>query len=209
MKNVIQLIRRYKLMGVKLGKKGKVSLKKVAEAQKYIIGLGWKANSGGFLKWIMGSSTYDLDAACCLVSSAKNTREVIFYNHLTSDDGAVRHMGDNLVGGSGQTDDEQITIDCDSLDEYVHTIYVGVNIYNARLKGQSFKNVDNAYIRLVDAKTNTELCRYELSKGEYDDCVAVMMGRLVKTEEGWEFEALGNGITDKFTDIRKMFNDYN
>ena len=40
---------------------------------------------------------------------------------------------------------------------------------------------------------NTEICRYDLTGAEYSGKTAVIMGKLVKTGNGWDFQAIGTG----------------
>ena len=78
-------------------------------------------------------------------------------------------MGDNLTG-AGEGDDEQIIIDLAAVPQVYDKIVVVVNIYQAVQRKQHFGMIQNAFIRIVDARNNTELCKYNLSGGllEYD-----------------------------------------
>ncbi|MGO4754024.1 TerD family protein, partial [Streptomyces sp. 2MCAF27] len=73
------------------------------------MGLGWQAAPR---RGLFGSRTreIDLDASAVLFAD-KQPVDVVFFRHLVSDDGSVRHTGDNLVGGAGQGgDDEAILV---------------------------------------------------------------------------------------------------
>ena len=63
------------------------------------MGLGWQAAPR---RGLFGSRTreIDLDASAVLFAD-KQPVDVVFFRHLVSDDGSVRHTGDNLVGGVG------------------------------------------------------------------------------------------------------------
>lgn len=62
------------------------------------MGLGWQAAPR---RGLFGSRTreIDLDASAVLFAD-KQPVDVVFFRHLVSDDGSVRHTGDNLVGGA-------------------------------------------------------------------------------------------------------------
>jgi tellurium resistance protein TerD len=97
--------------------------------------------------------------------------------------------GDNLTG-VGDGDDETIKVDLSQLpgDE----LLVGVNIYQAESKRQNFGQVNNAFVRLYDAETNTELMKYDLTE-DYSKFTAVVVGKLYKKDGEWKFQALGEG----------------
>lgn len=192
-------------MGVSLKKREKVSLKKNSN-KKFLIGLGWKANTG-FFKSLFNREEYDLDAACCIVRDS-GSKEYVYYNNLWSSDGSIHHMGDNLVGGNGKADDEQIIIDTSKIDRDVNTIYIGVNIYQAVKRLQSFSNVKDAYIRIAEQGSGTDICEFRLTNGEFNNCHAVIMGCLHREDDSeWQFEAYGDGI--KNVNAKTMFDKYN
>ena len=68
----------------------------------------------------------------------------VFFNKKTSDDGAIRHAGDNWTG-EGSGDDERIEIYLDKIQDKVDSIWPVINIYD---KGKQFDDVDGAYCRL-------------------------------------------------------------
>ena len=75
-------------------------------AAKFTIGLGWDTNS-------FGGNDFDLDASVFMLGENKklvSDEHFIFYNNLTSPDGALVHTGDNLTG-VGDEDDEAINVD--------------------------------------------------------------------------------------------------
>ena len=65
-------------------------------------------------------------------------------------------------------------------------------IYKAEERRQNFGQVRNSYIRIYDAKTNTEIARYDLDE-DFSIETAVEFGRLYRHNGEWKFEAIGNG----------------
>ena len=57
---------------------------------------------------------------------------------------------------------------------------------------QNFGQVKNAYIRLVDNKTNQEVMKYELNE-DFSIETGVEFGRLYKRNSEWKFDAIGVG----------------
>ena len=100
-------------MTVDLSKGQRISLTKSGGGELTVVrmGLGWKsAPRKGFLARLTAREI-DLDASAILFAGTQ-PQDVVFFQHLTSDDGSVRHTGDNLVGGAGDGgDDESIIVD--------------------------------------------------------------------------------------------------
>ena len=178
-------------MVVSLAKGQRVSLEKVAPGLTEIfVGLGWdtKVTDGGF--------DYDLDASLFLLGSNEkliSDNHFIFYNNLTSPDPdkSVEHTGDNLTG-DGDGDDEVININLQKVPNDVQKIVVVVTIHEAEQRSQNFGQVDNAYVRIVDAKTNAEAARFDLT----EDCsieTAMIMAELYRKNGEWRVNAVGSG----------------
>ncbi|MER6301646.1 TerD family protein [Kitasatospora sp. NPDC001539] len=183
-------------MTVSLAKGQKISLEKPGGGQLSVVrmGLGWKAvQRKGFLaKLLSAGQEIDLDASAVLFSRGRAV-DVVFFQHLTSDDGSVRHSGDNLVGGAGDaTDDESITVDLTRIAAEVDQIVFTVNSFT----GQTFQEVEAAFCRLVDETTGVELARYTLTGG--GPYTAQIMAKVQRTPNGWQMAAIGqpaNGRT--------------
>lgn len=155
------------------------------------MGLGWQAAPR---RGLFGTRTreIDLDASAVLFAD-KQPVDVVFFQHLTSDDGSVRHTGDNLVGGAGQGgDDESILVDLQRVPVHVDQIIFTVNSFT----GQTFAEVQNAFCRLVDETNGQELARYTLTGG--GQYTAQIMAKVQRGTTGWSMTAIGtpaNGRT--------------
>ena len=55
--------------------------------------------------------------------------------------------------------------------------------------------VKNCFIRLVDGRTNQELCRYNLSEN-YDNMTAMIFGEIYRHNGEWKFNAIGQPTQD-------------
>lgn len=155
---------------------------------KFVVGLGWDANS---------SSTgvdFDLDASVFILGENKkilSDSHFVFYNNLTSPDGAVEHTGDNLTG-EGDGDDESIKIDLSKIDANATEICFVVTIHQAEERRQNFGQVRNSFVRIYNPDTQEELLKYELEE-DFSIETAVEFGRLYKRNGEWKFEAVGVG----------------
>ena len=185
-------------MSVKLQKGQKVSLSKDnAGLSRIIVGLGWdevQQQSRGF--FAPKPQPIDCDAFALLLQNGKlmDTRDVVYFGNLTHMSGAVKHMGDNLTG-AGDGDDEQILIDLNAVPAQYDRIVLAVNIYQAHKKNQHFGMIQNAFIRLVDARNNNEMCIYNLTEN-YSGQTAMLFGEVYRHNGEWKFNAVGQGTTD-------------
>lgn len=177
-------------MTISLSKGQKLNLSKEAPGlKKAIIGLGWDTNkySGGY--------DFDLDASAFLVNeSGKSTEEdFVFYGNLKHNSEAVIHTGDNRTG-DGDGDDEQIIVEFEKIPSHISKVAITATIYEAMKRAQNFGQVSNAYIRLVDAETNNEILRFDLSE-EYSVETALVFCEIYKKSGEWRFSAVGSGFS--------------
>jgi tellurium resistance protein TerD len=175
-------------MGISLSKGGNISLTKSEPGLKRImIGLGWDARS-------TDGKDFDLDASAFLLTGSGKVRgdhDFIFYNQLKSADGSVEHTGDNLTG-AGDGDDESIMVDLMKVPAEVDRIAVAVTIHDADARSQNFGMVSNAFIRVVNAETNNEVTRYDLSEDASVE-TAMIFGEVYRHGTDWKFRAVGQG----------------
>ncbi len=101
-------------------------------------------------------------------------------------------MGDNLTG-EGEGDDEQIEVDLAKIPANIEKVAFTVTIYDADTRRQNFGQVSNAFIRIVDETTNTELIRYDLGE-DFSIETAVVVGELYRHNGEWKFNAIGSGF---------------
>ncbi|WP_028814978.1 TerD family protein [Streptomyces flavidovirens] len=175
-------------MSVNLTKGQQISLSKSDGGALTVVrmGLGWKAaQRKGFLAKLTAREI-DLDASAVLFADKKPV-DVVFFQHLVSDDGSVRHTGDNRVGGAGQGgDDESVIVDLQRVPVHVDQIVFTVNSFT----GQTFEEVDNAFCRLLDETTGQELARYTLTGGGRH--TAQIMAKVQRSGSGWQMAAIGS-----------------
>ena len=121
-------------------------------------------------------------------------KDIVYFGNLKHYTGTVQHMGDNLTG-AGEGDDEQIVVDLSRVPAEYDRIVLVVNIYQAVQRRQHFGMIKNAFIRIVDARNNQELCRYNLSEN-YDNMTAMIFGEVYRNNGEWKFNAIGQATTD-------------
>ncbi|MEU8695415.1 TerD family protein [Streptomyces sp. NPDC048665] len=175
-------------MGVTLAKGGNVSLNKEAPGLTAVtVGLGWAVRT-------TTGAAYDLDASALLCNASGKVvsdQHFVFYNNLRSPDGSVLHSGDNLTGGS-HGDDEQIQVDLATVPPQVERIVFPVSIYEAEQRGQSFGQVRDAFIRVINQADGREIARYDLTEDASTE-TAMVFGELYRYGGEWKFRAIGQG----------------
>ncbi|WP_037906604.1 TerD family protein [Actinacidiphila yeochonensis] len=186
-------------MGVTLAKGGNVSLSKAAPNLTQVqIGLGWRARS-------TTGAEFDLDASALLCGGGRVLGDdyFVFYNNLKSPDGSVEHTGDELVGGSGG-DDETILVDLAKVPATVDKIVFPVSIYDADVRVQTFGQVSDAYIRVLNQSDGSELARYDLTEDASTE-TAMIFGELYRYNGEWKFRAVGQGYASGLRGIALDF----
>ncbi|MEW1551011.1 TerD family protein [Streptomyces tsukubensis] len=187
-------------MGVSLSKGGNVSLTKAAPGLTAVtVGLGWDIRT-------TTGADFDLDASALLTNSEGKVAgdgNFVFFNNLKSPDGSVEHTGDNLTG-EGEGDDEQIKVNLAAVPADVDKIVFPVSIYDAESRQQSFGQVRNAFIRVVNQADNNELARYDLTEDASTE-TAMVFGELYRHGAEWKFRAIGQGYASGLRGIAQDF----
>ncbi|GAB2593667.1 calcium homeostasis/redox stress adaptation protein [Streptomyces capparidis] len=187
-------------MGVSLTKGGNVSLTKEAPGLTDVtVGLGWDVRT-------TTGADFDLDASALLLKEdgkVVSPQHFVFFNNLKSPDGSVEHTGDNLTG-EGEGDDEQIKVNLAGVPAEVSKIVFPVSIYEAETRGQSFGQVRNAFIRVVNQAGGTELARYDLTEDASTE-TAMIFGELYRNGAEWKFRAVGQGYASGLAGIAQDF----
>ncbi|MBA3523161.1 MAG: TerD family protein [Geodermatophilaceae bacterium] len=189
-------------MGVSLSKGGNVSLTKEAGAAglaAVTVGLGWDIRS-------TTGDDFDLDASAIALSNAGKALSdghFVFFNNLASPDGSIQHTGDNLTG-EGEGDDEAINVTLGVVPGEVDKIVFPVSIYDADNRRQSFGQVRNAFIRVVNQANGQELARYDLTEDASTE-TAMVFGELYRNGAEWKFRAVGQGYASGLAGIARDF----
>jgi len=187
-------------MSVSLSKGGNVSLSKEAPGLRAVlVGLGWDVRT-------TTGADFDLDASALMVGQngkILSDAHFVFFNNLTSPDGSVEHTGDNLTG-EGEGDDEAIKVNLEGVPAEVDKIVITVSIYDAEARQQSFGQVRNAFIRVVNQADDREITRYDLSEDASTE-TAMIFGELYRNQSEWKFRAVGQGYS---TGLRGIAQDF-
>ena len=178
-------------MSISLVKGQKISLEKGdgSSLTKIYLGAGWDvAKSGGFLGGLFGGGggdSIDLDASVIIFDENNQPLDAVWFGQLKSKDGSIWHSGDNRTG-AGDGDDEVIHVDLTKIPPQVKALVFTISSF----RGQTFEKVENAFCRLVDSNTNTEIAKYNLSaKGNY---TALIIAKVYRHNGAWKMSAIGD-----------------
>ncbi len=154
---------------------------------KALIGLGWDPRT-------TSGEAFDLDASALLVTNTGKVRsndDFIFYNQLEAKDGSVIHLGDNRTG-EGDGDDEQILINLNAVAPEIERVIIVVSIDQAEARRQNFGQVRDAFCRVVNQDSDTEIVRYDLSEDAAAETTMVF-AEIYRNGAEWKFRAVGQG----------------
>lgn len=176
---------------IKLEKNSKISLKKEDASLKVVqVGLGWDTKT-------------DLDSIAYLYDEAGKIKNTVYFGAKKFT--GIFLNGDNLTG-EGDGDDEIITVTLEQLPKWVTKVSFCANIFAAKVKlwgVKDFSKVKGAFIRIVNAESNKEICRYDLHE-DGKGFNAFYFADLVRTDGDWEFVAVGKGINGSIDAIKEQ-----
>ncbi|ROQ40945.1 tellurium resistance protein TerD [Frondihabitans sp. PhB188] len=164
-----------------------------------MVGLGWDPRT-------TSGTDFDLDASALLIGANGKVRsndDFIFYNQLQTPNGSVVHQGDNRTG-EGDGDDEQILIDLSLVEADVQRIVITVTIDQGDVRGQNFGQVRDAFCRVVNEDTGSEIVRYDLSEDAAAE-TAMIFSEIYRNGAEWKFRAVGQGYV---TGLRGIATDF-
>lgn len=151
------------------------------------VGVGWDISRAG--------QSMDLDASVLVKSSRASKGELIYYGNKIHSSGCAVHMGDNLIGGKFEgnenaTDSENIDVYLRKVPTTCDRLYFILNIYGCSNRSQTFKNVRNMYIRLTNGKTGQVLVEYTANNISSRD-TGIIIGVASRRGGNWVFKASG------------------
>lgn len=169
--------------------------------RRLTVGLGWQVSPGG-------GADLDLDLSACLLSEGgriPGERYFVFYNNVESPGGGCWLSEDGRTGAVAEGEDvETLRVDVTQLDARVTSLVLSVSIHDASRHGQHFGQAWRSYVRISDADSGEEICRFELSE-DFAEEMAIEFGRLEVREGVWRFEPTGlahpqglRSIVDKY-----------
>ncbi len=182
---------------INLKKGNSISLEKDGQKLEYVyVGLNW-----GKIKkfWGFSEENVDLDGSVSLFDANKQEIDTVYFNKKESDDKAIKHSGDDVKGDSSkdEKDNEVIKINLSKISSKAETIFIYLNSY----RGHDFDSIPYANIRLLDGddiKQKSVFATFNLaSDPKFKDKVAMIMAKIVRKGNGWDFVTIGEPVETK------------
>jgi tellurium resistance protein TerZ len=210
-------------MAINLTKGQKIDLRKESgeKLTNFCVGVNWGAIET-VKKSFFGSKKViedvDLDLSCIMLDANGQLIDHIYspdYNgylqkngfplgKFNSQDGALKHSGDDRQGDQGGDDgldNEIITVDLNKLDQTIDKIFFFINIYLNQGQSFDFSNIPYAKIRMYEGtpqKVNTVFSQYDISTdASFANKRALILGKLYKRNGEWKFDAIGDPTEDQ------------
>ncbi len=184
---------------------GTVVLIKAANSPKPIkvhVGINWGAIAqkkllGVFPKW----ENVNLDICVAIFNDKKDMIDLIYPAKTHSSDGAVYHSGDDTTGDKSKnednTDNEVISIDFDKLSPNV----VQLVFFLVSANRQDFAHIPYSKVRIYSGEIqqiDNIFGEYNISaQRQFAGKVAMVLGKLYKEANHWQFKAIGEGLTSE------------
>jgi tellurium resistance protein TerZ len=189
-----------KKSGINLTKGSTISLEKKGKViTNVMVGINWGSIKQQLFGFTIGNTAVDLDSSVATISG-KRLIDNVYYRKLRSDDGAIRHSGDDRVGdknGDDGSDNETIHVNLRTLRPDVDQVIFYLNSFQQ----QDFETIPYAKIRVIDASDPhnlEELATFNVATDKtFKGYVSMVLGKFVRNNSGWDFKAVGEPIGAK------------
>ena len=189
-------------MAIRLEKGQRINLEKGngSKLTNICVGVNWGAITKKGWFGITTTEAVDLDASCAEFDAAGNVVDKVWFRHLASNDGAIKHSGDDLTGdtdGDDGLDNEVITVDLTKIPANVEKIAFVLNSF----RGHDFKTIPFASIRIYEG-TPTQVkevfATYDIANDPtFAGNVSMVMGVFYRRNGDWKFNAIGAPTKDR------------
>lgn len=208
-------------MTINLQKGQRINLTKSSGSKlnNFCVGVNWGALEIVKKKFLGGTrmekKAVDLDLSCLMLDKKGESYDYIYsplYNpsflqkvglppgKLNSQDGALRHSGDDLEGdldGDDGLDNEIITVNLSKVDQNIQQIFFFVNNVGV----EDFYQIPFAKIRMYEGTPTNVKEVYAsfdvVSDQKFSGRKAMIMGKLYRKNDEWKFNAIGEATDDQ------------
>lgn len=151
--------------------------------------------------WNMINPACDVDVSAFLLNEAGRVigdNWFVFYGQTQSpDNSTVFHMGTGM-------DREIISVDFTCLNPAVVKIVFVLTINEAFEKKLNFSMLKDAYVRILDGQTESELVSFRMEE-YYANVTSMMIGEIYQHKGVWKFNAIGNGVARDLAGLCELY----
>lgn len=169
--------------------KGRRAEAKRENLDHLVIDLTWGAVQRSFFGAAAQSIDCDVSAVVCRSSEKASIGDLIYLGHFNYVPGDIRQENHDLAGRNTDRD-ERILVDLLSLPKKYDKIIFVFNIFRRREYRQQFNTIRDPVIRVSNADTGRELCRFELSES-HDTVTSMLFSELYRSGGEWKYHAIG------------------
>lgn len=151
--------------------------------------------------WNISNPACDVDVSAFLLNS--NGKVIgdtwfVFYGQKSSPDNST------LFSIAQGQDREIISINFHKINPMISKIVFVLTIHEALEKHLNFRMLKDAYIRIIDQTTNTELVSFKMDE-YYSNVTSMMIGELYQYQGTWKFNAIGNGVARDLAGLCELY----
>lgn len=202
---------------VNLSKGQKISLEKSngSKLENFCVGVNWGAiETKGFLGF-KKMVDVDLDLSCIILDENKKMIDYIYSPYYRTDvlskfglqpgklqtnDSALKHSGDDLQGDDSidDADNEIISVELKKVNAKAKELYFFLN----NVGNEDFSQIPYAKLRMFEGtpeRVTDIFASYNVSaESRYNNKRALILGKLIKNDNNWNFVAIGDPTEDSF-----------
>ncbi len=142
------------------------------------------------LGWNVKNPQCDLDVSAFMLGSngkVLGDSWFVFYGQEKSPDNSISfHVSQN-------GDREYVTMDLTRINPNVSKIVFVLTINEALEKKLNFSMIKDAYIRIIDCESNSEIVSFMMDE-YYSNVTSMMIGEMYLHNGLWKFNAVGSGV---------------
>lgn len=151
------------------------------------------------------NTSVDVDLVAFLLDREGRCRsddDVVFYGNVIHRSKSVTFSSNRI--GYGDGDNEQFDVDLAKIPKEYHKIDFVISLFGAMSRNTEMKQVENAYIRVVNNQTHKEICRYNIDTN-VEKCTSMTIGQFYRKDDTWIFKAMRKPFYNGLEDSMKYY----
>ncbi|MBR4083528.1 MAG: TerD family protein [Lachnospiraceae bacterium] len=176
-------------------------IKPVQKGQKVTMDGAPLTNLKACFGWNSTNAECDVDVSAFLLGQdgkVLGDEWFVFYGQTNSPDNSTVFRMDNGI------DREIIDINLQTLNPAVKKIVFVLTINEAMEKRLHFAMMKDAYVRILNPQTNTELVSFQMTD-YYNNVISMMIGEVYQHNGAWKFNAVGNGVAKDLNGLCELY----
>ena len=144
--------------------------------------------------WFLCGSAIDIDVSAICMDNQGRYEGIVSCFNMKHSSAAIKHYGDSL---KYKHDSEKIEINLEKMPETIDKISIAINVHKkSKAKLDFFIKVKTFNVRVCDLDSGKDLIQYA-PKGNFKYCNGIFVADIYRYEEGWKFQAVGQGVKVK------------